>query len=116
MLNHWSKVLSKDVRAFSHGCIRVEKPDELAQWVLGWDASRVEQAMREGGDNRGVKLPKKIPVYIAYGTAYARDGQLYFGNDHYHRDDELVKAMAEGAVVSSRGVAGIEELKRVATK
>src|SRR5205814_6448769 len=84
------RLFDKDVRAFSHGCIRVEKPAELAQWVLGWDASRVEQAMQEGGDNKGVKLPRKIPVYIAYGTAYVRDGQLYFGNDLYHRDDELV--------------------------
>ena len=112
--NH--ELFDKDVRAFSHGCIRVEKPAELAQWVLGWDASRVEQAMHEGGDNKGVKLPKKIPVYIAYGTTYVRDGQLYFGNDLYHRDDALVKAMAEGALVSQRGVAAIEDLKRVATK
>jgi L,D-transpeptidase YcbB len=110
------ELFEKDVRAFSHGCIRVEKPAELAQWVLGWDASRVEQSMREGGDNRGVKLPKKIPVYIAYGTTYVRDGQLYFGNDLYHRDDALVKAMADGALVSPRGVKAIEELKRVATK
>ena len=112
--NH--ELFDKDVRAFSHGCIRVEKPAELAQWVLGWDATRVEQSMHEGGDNRGVRLPKKIPVYIAYGTTYVRDGQLYFGNDLYHRDDALVKAMAEGALVSPRGVAAIEELKRVATK
>ena len=112
--NH--ELFDKDVRAFSHGCIRVEKPAELAQWVLAWDASKVDQAMREGDDNRAVKLPRKIPVYIAYGTAYARDGQLYFGNDLYHRDDALVKAMAEGAVVSARGVQGIEELKRIATK
>jgi L,D-transpeptidase YcbB len=112
--NH--ELFDKDVRAFSHGCIRVEKPDELAQWVLGWDATKVEQAMREGADNRGVKLPQKIPVYIAYGTTYVRDGQLFFGNDLYHRDDALVKAMAEGAWVSARGVQAIEELKRVATK
>ena len=110
------ELFKKDVRAFSHGCIRVEKPSELAQWVLGWDGSRVEQAMREQGDNRSVKLPKKIPVYIVYGTTYLRDGQLHFGNDLYHRDDQLVKAMAEGAVVSSRAVAAVEELKRIATK
>ena len=110
------ELFDKDVRAFSHGCIRVEKPAELAQWVLGWDASRVEQAMHDAGDNRGVKLPKKIPVYIAYGTTYVRDGQLFFGNDLYHRDDALVKAMAEGALVSPRGVKAIEELKRVATQ
>ena len=110
------ELFAKDVRAFSHGCIRVEKPAELAQWVLGWDATRVEQAMREQADNRSVKLPKKIPVYIVYGTTYLRDGQLHFGNDLYHRDDQLVKAMAEGAVVSSRAVAAVEELKRIATK
>ena len=112
--NH--ELFKEDVRAFSHGCIRVEKPAELAQWALGWDGARVEQAMREGKDNVSIKLPKKIPVYIAYGTAYLRDGQLYFGNDLYHRDDQLVKAVAEGAVVSSRAVAAIEELKRVATE
>jgi L,D-transpeptidase YcbB len=110
------ELFEKDVRAFSHGCIRVEKPTELAQWVLGWDAARVDQAMREGGDNRSVKLPTKIPVYIVYGTAYLRDGKLHFGNDLYHRDDQLVKAVAEGAVVSARGVQAIEELKRIATK
>jgi murein L,D-transpeptidase YcbB/YkuD len=109
------ELFEKDVRAFSHGCIRVEKPNELAQWVLGWDAGRVDQAMREGGDNRSVKLPQKIPVYIVYGTAYLRDGTLHFGNDLYHRDDQLVKAVAEGAVVSSRAVGEIGELKRIAT-
>jgi L,D-transpeptidase YcbB len=112
--NH--ELFEKDVRAFSHGCIRVEKPSELAQWVLGWDASKVDEAMRDGPDNRGVRLPKKIPVYIAYGTAYLRDGRLYFGNDLYHRDDELVKAIAQGAVLSPRGVNAIEQLKRIATK
>jgi murein L,D-transpeptidase YcbB/YkuD len=112
--NH--ELFDKDVRAFSHGCIRVEKPSELAQWVLGWDASKVDEAMRDGPDNRSVKLPKKIPVYISYSTAYVRDGQLYFGNDLYHRDDNLVKALAMGALVSPRGVAQIEELKKIATE
>jgi len=112
--NH--ELFEKDVRAFSHGCIRVEKPAELAQWVLGWDASKVDEAMRDGADNHGVRLPKKIPVYITYGTAYLRDGQLYFGNDLYHRDDELVKAIVQGALVSPRGVGAIEELKKIATK
>jgi murein L,D-transpeptidase YcbB/YkuD len=112
--NH--ELFDKDVRAFSHGCIRLEKPNELAKWVLGWDDARVEQAMREGKDNQSVKLPKKIPVYIAYGTTYVRDGQLYFGNDLYHRDDQLVKAIAEGAVVTSRGVEAIGELRKIVMK
>ncbi|MEO6526737.1 MAG: L,D-transpeptidase family protein [Gemmatimonadaceae bacterium] len=110
--NH--ELFDKDVRAFSHGCIRLEKPAELAQWVLGWDQGRVGQAMGEGQDNQQVKLPKKIPVYIAYGTTYMRDGQLYFGNDLYHRDDQLVKAIAEGALPSERAVQAIEALRKIA--
>jgi murein L,D-transpeptidase YcbB/YkuD len=108
------ELFNKDVRAFSHGCIRVEKPDELAQWVLGWDAGRVHQAMQQGPDNASVKLPQKLPVYITYGTAYVRDGQLYFGNDLYHRDDKLVQAAAVGAMPSARVVQALEALGRIA--
>jgi murein L,D-transpeptidase YcbB/YkuD len=110
--NH--ELFDKDVRAFSHGCIRVEKPNELAQWVLGWDAAKVQQAMDQGPDNTPVKLPRKLPVYITYGTAYVRDGTLYFGNDLYHRDDKLVQAAAPGAVPSSRVVQALEALGRIA--
>jgi murein L,D-transpeptidase YcbB/YkuD len=108
-------LFDKDVRAFSHGCIRVEKPNELAQWALGWDAGKVQLAMDQGPDNTPVKLAKKIPVFIIYGTAYQRDGQLYFGNDLYHRDDKLVKAVADGALPSARAVQAVEALKRIAT-
>jgi murein L,D-transpeptidase YcbB/YkuD len=110
--NH--ELFDKDVRAFSHGCIRVEKPSELAQWVLGWDAGRVDQAMQEGKDNQSVRLPKKIPVYIIYATTYVKDGKLFFGNDLYHRDDQLVKAVATGAVGSPASKPGLEELRKVA--
>jgi murein L,D-transpeptidase YcbB/YkuD len=108
------ELFDKDVRAFSHGCIRVEKPVELASWVLGWDQAKVTQ-YEQGQDNNAVKLPHKLPVYIEYATAYVRDGQLYFGNDLYHRDDQLVKAMADGAIPSPRAVQALEALKRIAT-
>jgi L,D-transpeptidase YcbB len=88
--NH--ELFNKDVRAFSHGCIRVEKPDELAEWVLGWDAGKVEAAMH-GQDNRQITLPKKIPVYIVYFTAFVQDGHINFGNDLYDRDNQLVQQM-----------------------
>ena len=110
--NH--ELFDKDVRAFSHGCIRVEKPAELAQWVLGWDAARWSRRCTSGPDNKAVKLPKKIPVYITYFTAYMRDGQLYFGNDLYHRDDELVKAMARGRWGARPWKPGIESLRKIA--
>ncbi|MFI5257347.1 MAG: murein L,D-transpeptidase [Gemmatimonadales bacterium] len=108
------ELFDKDVRAFSHGCIRVEKPVDLAAWVLGWDQAKVLE-MEQGKDNNSVKLTHKLPVYIVYGTAYLKDGQIYFGNDLYHRDDQLVKAIADGALPSARAVQALEALKRIAT-
>jgi murein L,D-transpeptidase YcbB/YkuD len=104
-------LFQRDVRAFSHGCIRVEEPSELAQWVLGWSEERVETAMEEGANNRYVNLPSKIPVYIAYMTAFMREDQLWFGNDIYNRDDQLAQAVAPGATPSGDAVRTIETLK-----
>ncbi|HKG94013.1 MAG TPA: L,D-transpeptidase family protein [Gemmatimonadaceae bacterium] len=105
-------LFEKDVRAFSHGCIRIEKPAELAQLVLGWDAGRVAAAMADSThDNWRVKLDRKLPVYIVYLTTYMRDGQLYFGNDLYNRDDALVKELAAGAAPEAAAVKTLEELK-----
>lgn len=111
--NH--ELFNKDVRAFSHGCIRVEKPTELAEWVLGWDASRVDAAMH-GADNQSVKVPQKIPVFITYNTAYMNDGQLYFGNDLYDRDDKLVAQTLRGALPTKEMLSAVQALKRIAAK
>jgi murein L,D-transpeptidase YcbB/YkuD len=111
--NH--ELFNKDVRAFSHGCIRVEKPAELAQWVLGWPADKVDQAMKDGPDDRGVKLPHKIPVYITYFTAYINNGQLYFGNDLYGRDDKLVAVVMSGAMPTKDVVDAVQALRRIAS-
>ncbi len=112
--NH--ELFNKDVRAFSHGCIRVEKPSELAQWVLGWDAGKVDAAMQGSPDNRSVRVPQKIPVFITYGTAYMKDGQLYFGNDLYDRDDKLVAQVLRGALPSSETVQAVQALRRIAAR
>jgi murein L,D-transpeptidase YcbB/YkuD len=79
-------------RAASHGCIRLEHPDKLAEYALGWDNARVQQMMH-GSNNRTVTLPKKIPVYIVYFTAYVRDGHLHFADDLYDRDERLEQKM-----------------------
>ena len=84
-------------RAASHGCIRLEKPAEMAQWVLGWDASRVDAAMNSESDNHSVRVPAKIPVYIVYFTAYTRDGRLYFADDVYSRDEALMRKVGDPA-------------------
>lgn len=110
------QLFKKDVRAFSHGCIRLEKPEELAQFVLGWPADKIDQQMHEGPNDHTVRLPRKIPVYITYFTTYVADGQLYFGNDLYSRDDELTKAVARGAQPPPGAVQAIEALRRIAQR
>jgi L,D-transpeptidase YcbB len=79
-------LFGKSVRAESHGCIRVQHPDSLAEFVLGWPADSVTAAMQNGKDNRAVVIPQRVSVYIVYFTAYARDGDLHFATDVYKRD------------------------------
>jgi murein L,D-transpeptidase YcbB/YkuD len=82
-------LFAKVDRAASHGCIRLEQPAKLAQYVLGWTPDSVKTSMESGPDNRTITVPTKVPVYIVYFTAYERDGQLYFADDVYRRDDGL---------------------------
>jgi murein L,D-transpeptidase YcbB/YkuD len=109
-------LFDRDVRAFSHGCIRVQKPHELAEYALsgmsGWTEERIQRAVR--GPNRQVVLRKKIPVYIVYFTAYVRDGTLWFANDLYERDSELVKLVERSALPSPQEVALLAELRKLA--
>jgi murein L,D-transpeptidase YcbB/YkuD len=107
-------LFKRDVRAFSHGCIRVERPADLAAWVLGWPKDRVEQAMESGDDNQQVSLETKIPVYITYVTAYSEEGQLYFGNDLYSRDTALVQAVQRGAMPDSTALTRVAALAKLA--
>ncbi|WP_346837768.1 L,D-transpeptidase family protein [Microbulbifer sp. SAOS-129_SWC] len=78
-------------RAFSHGCIRLEKPLEFARMMLRqqnqWSDSRIERALASHR-TRGIALRNPIPVYIAYWTAWVDDaGQLQFRPDIYGRDN-----------------------------
>ena len=106
-------LFKEDIRAFSHGCIRLEKPEELAQWVLGWDRARVDDAMQNGSDNRHVKLPSSISVYIAYMTTFVRDGHVWFGNDLYNRDQQLAQAVWGGAMPSGEAVRAVAALREL---
>jgi L,D-transpeptidase YcbB len=91
---------AKSRRDFSHGCIRLEKPADLAVWVLhknpGWDMDRVRAAMN-GTPNQQVNLAHPIPVLIVYGTAVVtEDGIVHFYDDIYGHDAALEKALAQG--------------------
>jgi L,D-transpeptidase YcbB len=106
------ELFNKDVRAFSHGCIRLQHPDSLAQFVLGWPLERVHEEMHNSQDNHQVNLPKKIPVYIVYFTTYVKNGQLYFGNDLYNRDDKLVSVVASAAMSDSASAQAVRTLRQ----
>jgi murein L,D-transpeptidase YcbB/YkuD len=87
-------------RDFSHGCIRVEDPVKLAEWVLAdrseWTRERIEAAMN-GSASRTVNLNKAIPVYIFYSTVMAdRDGRVSFYDDIYRHDLTLQTLLAKG--------------------
>lgn len=109
------ELFNKDVRAFSHGCIRLEKPAELAQWVLGWPADKVRQEMQNPPDSKAVKVRPRIPVYITYFTTYMNNGQLYFGNDLYNRDDKVVPVVMPGALPSKEVLDAVQALRRIAS-
>ncbi|RVT51632.1 L,D-transpeptidase family protein [Rubrivivax albus] len=83
-------------RDFSHGCIRIEQPEALAQWVLrdqpGWDAGRIRAAMTAGTSST-LALAAPIPVLIAYGTTLVKDGRTYFYDDVYGLDRRLDAAL-----------------------
>jgi L,D-transpeptidase YcbB len=87
-------------RDFSHGCIRVQKPVDLAVWVLqdqGWDTDKVEAAMNSGADNKTVSLKTPLPIVIFYLTAtVGEDGQTYFFDDIYGYDAKMQKVFAKG--------------------
>ena len=92
-------LFSSDVRDFSHGCIRVQNPEDLVAWVLrnnpGWDLQRVKATMNGEKNNLQVNLATRIPVLIVYGSATVNEeNQIRFFDDIYGYDAELDKALA----------------------
>ena len=91
-------LFQRDRRDFSHGCIRVENPVALAQFVLRdepeWTQERIREAM-ENGKSRTIRLKTPITVVIAYGTAMVkqRGGAIYFYADIYGHDRKLKAAL-----------------------
>jgi murein L,D-transpeptidase YcbB/YkuD len=92
-------LFSQDVRTFSHGCIRIEKPLELAEYVLKgdprWTKESIEAAI-ESGSTQEVRLPRPVDVYVVYVTAWVdRNGSVQFRNDVYGRDADLYSALSQ---------------------
>jgi murein L,D-transpeptidase YcbB/YkuD len=91
---------SKSRRDFSHGCIRLGKPADLAVWVLrdnpGWNMDRVRAAMN-GSATQQVNLAHRSPVLIVYGTVIVtEDGTVHFYDDIYGHDASLEEVLDKG--------------------
>lgn len=82
-------------RDFSHGCIRVEKPEALAEFALkrqaGWNREKIKKAMARKTKRVQIKTP--IPVIIFYSTAIVNQGVVSFLDDIYGLDKILSRAL-----------------------
>jgi murein L,D-transpeptidase YcbB/YkuD len=94
-------LFARPSRDLSHGCIRVEKAEDLAEWALrdepGWSRDRIVKAM-EGSETTAVKLDRPIQVVTIYVTAVAlENGEVHFLEDIYGEDETLDKELEGGA-------------------
>ena len=93
-------------RALSHGCVRVEKPLVLAEYVLGaraeWDRKGIAAAI-DTSSNQAVTVPAPLPVHLFYFTAWVNEqGEVEFRRDLYGLDDLLDRAL-RGEALPTRG-------------
>ncbi len=102
-------LFSAGLRAFSHGCMRVQNPVRFAEVLLehdkGWPSDRVRSMVPRGGE---VKLTKSIPVHSVYFTAMAdADGKVRTAGDLYGIDSRMASALEGRSVaIASRGEPG----------
>lgn len=88
-------LFNQEQRGFSHGCVRLEKPEALAEYLLkhdkAWSPSTIKDAMN-AKEEQWVVLKEKVPVYIVYFTSWVdADGNVYFSKDLYGHDENLKK-------------------------
>jgi murein L,D-transpeptidase YcbB/YkuD len=91
------RLFERSSRPFSSGCVRVQEPLVLADFLLagqGWDQSRLSQTVASA-QRQVVLLEKPVPVYLVYHTAWvAQDGDVHFADDIYGHDQRLGEALA----------------------
>jgi len=90
-------LFNEEQRAFSHGCIRVERPRDLAIMVLegdkNWPIEKIDSAMNRETE-KTYNLKTKIPVYIGYFTSWVdREGEVHFYDDIYGHDARLLETL-----------------------
>jgi murein L,D-transpeptidase YcbB/YkuD len=93
------ELFAKAVRTFSSGCIRIEKPIELVEYLLQgdpkWTPEKIMAAIEKWVEQT-VRLPEPMPIHLLYWTAWAdEDGTTHFRNDIYARDKRLNEALSQ---------------------
>ncbi|MBI5164193.1 MAG: L,D-transpeptidase family protein [Magnetospirillum sp.] len=94
------RFFSRDRRALSHGCVRLEQPVELAGKVLGgeWDGPRIDAALAAEPTTRTIRLEQPLTVYLTYFTAWTdAAGEVHFSDDLYGHDARLKGVLSRRA-------------------
>lgn len=106
-------LFSRTRRDYSHGCVRLQDPPKLAEWVLRnnpkWDADAIKTAMETGDDNKSVSLGKPLPIVIFYVTALSDSGEIHFFRDMYDYDSDLEKVLTKGRPYPTKPVKQVSE-------
>ena len=92
-------LFKNNIRSFSHGCIRIEKPIELAEYLLqgnrGWTQEKIIEAIQTG-EEQTVALSRPVNVFVLYLTAWVdENGVIQFRKDVYGRDKRLGTALLQ---------------------
>jgi murein L,D-transpeptidase YcbB/YkuD len=116
------KLFNAEVRAFSHGCMRLRDPVKLASLLLTqdekWTAEKVNAVVRKGPKNNWIALGQKVPVHMTYFTVWVDDkGALKLFNDVYGHDARIASAIGGKAGTQVAAVRAVTKAaaERVAT-
>jgi murein L,D-transpeptidase YcbB/YkuD len=105
-------LFNKPSRALSHGCIRIENPVALAQYLMRdrpeWTAERISDAM-SGEREQAVPLKEHLPVHIGYWTAWVNpDGSVSYTEDPYKLDETQADVEHLGSPAVNRAAAPVK--------
>lgn len=107
-------LFERAARAYSHGCIRVEQPDVLAEFVFRggeWTAERIREEI-ESGSRSTISLPEPLPVYILYWTAFVDGSGVNFREDLYGNDADLRAALRKRSAEKAASCEALRALLR----
>ena len=91
-------LFKKKTRAYSHGCLRIRDPLKMAEVLFGedrgWNRSKINDIVRNGGENNEIALNTKFPVHVTYFTVRVdEDGELKLVRDIYGHEARIQKGL-----------------------